>query len=90
MVVSHLSVEQDVTKVSDDAGKFDDLFPAFLKLGCYTVALTDVPAHLSCIEKKKEKRKCFRKSFKTAFLSLQVNKDVFYLHSHVIRFAGCS
>lgn len=43
---SHLSIEQDVTEVSDDIGQFDDLFPAFLKLGCYTVALTDVPAHL--------------------------------------------
>lgn len=43
---SDLSIVQDVTEVSDDIGHFDDFFPAFLKLSCYTVALTDVPAHL--------------------------------------------
>lgn len=35
-----------MTQVPDDVGQFNDLFPAFLKLGGYTVALTDVPAHL--------------------------------------------
>lgn len=44
---SHPSIVQDVTEVSDDIGHFDDFFPAFLKLSSYTVALTDVPAHLS-------------------------------------------
>lgn len=35
-----------MTQVPDDVGQFNDLFPAFLKLSGYTVALTDVPAHL--------------------------------------------
>lgn len=43
---SDLSIVQDVTEVSDDIGHFDDFFPAFLKLSCYAVALTDVPTHL--------------------------------------------
>jgi len=54
-VASHLSIEQDVTQVPDDVGQFDDLLPAFLKLGCDAVAPTDVPAHLqarSRIEKE--------------------------------------
>lgn len=50
----HLSIVQDVTEVSDDIGQFDDLFPAFFKLSCDTVALTDVPAHLWYIRKNVE------------------------------------
>lgn len=46
---------QDVTEVPDDIGQLNDLFPALLKLGCHTVALTDVPAHLlhmtKCLKK---------------------------------------
>jgi len=42
----NLSIEQDVTEVPDDVGQFNDLLPAFFKLCCYTVAPTDVPAHL--------------------------------------------
>ena len=44
--VSYLSIEQDVTEVPDDVWQFNYLFSALLKLGCDTVALTDVPAHL--------------------------------------------
>lgn len=43
---AHLSIKQNVTEVPDDVWQLDYLFPAFLKLGCHTVAPTDVPAHL--------------------------------------------
>lgn len=42
----YLPIVEDVTEVPDDVGHFNDLFPAFFKLCRYTVALTDVPAHL--------------------------------------------
>lgn len=57
----YLSIEQDMAEVPNDIGQFNDLFPAFLKLCCYTVALADVPAHLWHI---KMLRKCLRNHFK--------------------------
>lgn len=68
---SYLSIEQDVTEVPDDVGQFNDLFPAFLKLGCNTVALTDVPAHLWHIQILKT---CYRNHYKQYSTHLERRK----------------
>lgn len=81
---SHLSIEQDVTEVPDDIRQFDDLFPAFLKLGCYTVAFTDVPAHLWHIQVLKEI------TTSSTVLTTGEQRLLSYLYSHVVRLARCS
>lgn len=82
-----------MTEVPDDIGQFDDLFPAFLKLGCHTVALTDVPAHLWHIEVLKKSLQALQSSSLERTVTTGEQTLCFvitYLYGHVIRFAGCS
>lgn len=43
---THLSIVKYVANISDDVWKLNEFLSAFLKLSSYTVAPTDVAAHL--------------------------------------------